>query len=477
MTTECGTRGEAPSVMVKPYNPEQAKYAKVWEKPEYRIDSPGEQWSQLFLHQAQPPMNSEAIDFGTGTGRGALMLALMGCMKVTMLDFATNCLDPEVAQACETQPTRLKFFEQDLTQPIAHTGAYGYCCDVMEHIPTKDVKTVLRNILSSAQHVFFGISTVPDNLGKLIGETLHLTVEPMQWWIKEIQDLGAMVHWTKELDGACAIYCSAWGEAGELIKTGKVNVADDTVNAQVKANVEAGWDHVRPHDTQDREVILLAGGPSMATSIDKILELRANGAAIFTVNGAYHWAIRAGLGDQIGAQIVLDAREFNSRFVEPVLPQCRYLIASQVHPGTLAGLPKDKTLLWHSGVSDQNEQLIREKQDGLFFPTPGGSTVTLRAIPLLRMLGFKRFHIFGFDSCVNTTDGKHHAYDQKENDCEPVIPVTCGGRMFLCTPWMTSQASEFRDLVKFLGDEVELAVYGDGLIAHIIETGASFSKE
>jgi hypothetical protein len=42
---------------------------------------------------------------------------------------------------------------------------------------------------------------------------------------------------------------------------------------------------------------------------------------------------------------------------------------------------------------------------------------------------------------------------------------------------MTSQASEFRDLVRFLGDEVELAVYGDGLIAHIVATGATFSKK
>jgi hypothetical protein len=49
--------------------------------------------------------------------------------------------------------------------------------------------------------------------------------------------------------------------------------------------------------------------------------------------------------------------------------------------------------------------------------------------------------------------------------------------MFSCTPWMLSQAQEFRGLVGFLGDEVELAVHGDGLIAHMIKTGAELSKE
>jgi hypothetical protein len=42
---------------------------------------------------------------------------------------------------------------------------------------------------------------------------------------------------------------------------------------------------------------------------------------------------------------------------------------------------------------------------------------------------------------------------------------------------MISQASEFRDLVRLLGDEVELAVYGDGLIAHMIKHGADLAPK
>ena len=72
-------------------------------------------------------------------------------------------------------------------------------------------------------------------------------------------------------------------------------------------------------------------------------------------------------------------------------------------------------------------------------------------------------------------DGAHHAYEQPENDGQPLFPVTCGGRVYLCAPWMLAQATEFIGIVKFMGDLVELSVHGDGLIAGIIRTGAQLA--
>jgi hypothetical protein len=84
--------------------------------------------------------------------------------------------------------------------------------------------------------------------------------------------------------------------------------------------------------------------------------------------------------------------------------------------------------------------------------------------------------LYGCDSCV-LKDGYHHAYEQKENDTEIVIPVTVNpsGRVFYGHTWMLSQAQEFMDVIKFLGDEINLAVYGDGLLAHILQTGANLA--
>ena len=475
---EEGYVGHAPSVLIKPIplkveNPLAAVYREMWTHSSYRRDSPGELMALMFLKEAGPRKGSEIIDFGCGTGRASFMLALFGGMKVMMLDFADNCLDPEVREALVTQKDMLSFRCADLVQGSPVTAPYGYCTDVMEHIPEEDVPAVLTNIMSAAHHVFFSIATVQDRLGQeTIGKDLHVTVRPVSWWMERLNEAGATVHWCRVDGNGFVAYVTAWKDAADIIKGGKLNVEEEVIYEQVLTNLRAGWQHAHPYDRQDREVVLLAGGPSTGEHLDKIKELRAAGCALVTMNGAYNWALEQGLKPSM--QIVVDAREFNSRFVRPVSPECLYLLASQVHPKTLEGLPRERTFLWHSGVTEEAEALIRE-QSGSFYPIPGGSTVALRAIPLLRMLGFWRLHIFGLDSCVWRSNATHHAYPQPENDEEHLFPIVVGGRQFFCAPWMVAQASEFRGLVRLLGDEVEMEVYGDGLIAHIIATGAELA--
>jgi hypothetical protein len=170
------------------------------------------------------------------------------------------------------------------------------------------------------------------------------------------------------------------------------------------------------------------------------------------------------------AFVMVDGRDFNKRFVENVVDDCKYFIASQCDPSVFEKLPKERTYVWHTSAEMINN--ILAEQYKTWWPIPGGSTVLLRAIPLFRMLGFKRFHLFGCDSCLE--DGKHHAYEQTENDGQLVAPVNVGGKIFYCNPWMISQAQEFIDLIRMLGDEIELEVYG-GLLRHILETGASYA--
>ncbi len=168
---------------------------------------------------------------------------------------------------------------------------------------------------------------------------------------------------------------------------------------------------------------------------------------------------------------MLDALEFNLSFTKPVVDYCKYFLASQCNPKAFEGLPKDRTYLWHTQAEFLNDELA--KQFEAWYPVPGGSTVLLRAIPLFRMLGFKRFHLFGCDSCLE--ENEHHAYEQKENDKQLVIPVNVDGKIFSCNPWMMCQAQEFIEIVKMLGDEFELEIYGGGLLSYILETGASYT--
>lgn len=492
-TAKAALEGVPPVLAHGAGNPESLKYGKLWAMPEYRAVAPGEQLAHVFLQQARPRRGAEVLDFGCGTGRGALMLALLGGLKVTMLDFVRNSLDPEIAQALTTQAHALAFIKADLEQPIPVVAEYGFCTDVMEHIPPDRVDRVLDHILKAAQHVFFSIATTEDTCGALIGEPLHLTVQPYSWWLRKLNDRDAVIHWSREQDGACLFYVSAWRTGRDVVKTGVLNVEAEQVRANVRHNIAQGWEQVHPHATNDLECMILGGGPSMPAFLDEIRAKRAAGVKLLTLNGAYNWALAHGLTPS--AQIIVDARAFNARFTKPVVDGCKYLIASQCDPGVLEGLPKDRTYLFHT-MTGLITDLLEAQYQGEWHAIPGGSTVLLRAIPLMRMLGYARFHLYGCDSCLQVgaesasqarrldAQGapfpiRHHAYAQPENDQGAILPVTVnpGGRIFYCHGWMASQAQEMLDLIRMLGDVIELEIHGDGLLAYLLQSGAQLAAD
>ena len=79
MTQAVGSVGYPPAVQIgKAPNPEKAKYDAMWQTEDYRRIAPGEALASVFLDVAKPPRGAHVLDFGAGTGRGAVMLALMG---------------------------------------------------------------------------------------------------------------------------------------------------------------------------------------------------------------------------------------------------------------------------------------------------------------------------------------------------------------------------------------------------------------
>ena len=461
---------DAPEIKVTNVRPlEKDLYKMMWERPEYRVVAPGENIAHEFLKQAKPEPGATVLDLGCGTGRGGLNLAFFGGMDVTMVDFAGNCLDADIVPMLETQKHALRFVEADLSEPLPVKAAYGFCTDVMEHIRPHHVDRVIDNCLAACQHVFFQISTVDDICGVLIGHKLHLSVHPYKWWLQKFKEKDCVIHWSQETDNACLFYVSNWLSGTDVVDAGVVNTEDEQIKKNVAHNIKQGFLQIEPHPTNDIEVMIVGGGPSLPQHVEKIKELRHNGVKLITINNAYKWCLDNGLTPS--AMVMVDAREFNARFIESVVEDCKYFIASQCHPSIFKGLPKDRTYIWHTQAEMLREML--DKQYEQWWPIPGGSTVLLRTIPLLRTLGFKRFHLFGCDSCLGE-DNKHHAYEQVENDGQLVMPVNVSGKIFNCNPWMVSQAQEFIDLIKMLGDEIELAVYG-GLLHHILESGASYA--
>lgn len=154
---------------------ERSKYDRMHAVPGYS-PGPGISHVRSALHHIVP--GSSIIDFGCGTGDAANAFIEKG-FKVYAVDISDLGLRHD-----------LRFFKSPLhklpkTLPVAD---WGFCCDVMEHLPPLWVGLSLRQMAQKVDNCYFSISGVPDAWGKKIGVTLHLTVMDGAWWLDQISD-------------------------------------------------------------------------------------------------------------------------------------------------------------------------------------------------------------------------------------------------------------------------------------------------
>jgi SAM-dependent methyltransferase len=500
-TAQAGARGHPPTVRIeKKENPLKAIYERAWtDDPDeeiknrtgYRCVAPGEKEVGKFWRLAKPYKTQTLIDFGCGTGRGAYRLYEHG-LNVTMLDFAANALDKNIAEEAKDNKY-LRFQQADLTEPLDIDYAqFGYCTDVLEHIPEEDVDAVLTNVIDNCRYAYFQICCVEDHFGEneFINDgdkdlALHLTVKPYRWWLQKLADLGVVIISSEDSGAYCSFYVAKSREMVFRPENGVLNVPTEARINNIRYAATLGLDVVRPYPNQNTEIMLLAGGPSLNDFEDEIREQREAGMPLITVNGAYNWAIDRGLRPSL--QFLIDSRQFNKRFVEqgPLTDKTKYCVGVTADPAVYDSLPKDRTLILHTSAEDEVESVISEEfgernQD--WFPIPGGCTVTLRALAALRMLGYYKINIYGFDSCYRTVDlnnridPEHHAYKQEENDedIDNVIIMTVGEgteyeKKFLCAGWMAYQLKDFELMATKILRDVNLNIKGDGMIAYSLE--------
>lgn len=181
---------------------EREKYERVWTFPSYRRVSPGEQEvGRAFYVMECAKLGRSLIDYGAGPGRATYHFQTMG-LDVLAVDHAANALETEVPfrQACLW----------DMPGDLGPSD-FAFCCDVMEHIPPEKVDAVLEGIARRTKvAAFFRIALHPDSMGaRTIGEPLHLTVQPAEWWLDRLMDAAEWAVVPLESPSNCALFvCS-----------------------------------------------------------------------------------------------------------------------------------------------------------------------------------------------------------------------------------------------------------------------------
>lgn len=163
---------------------EWRKYTHMWARHEYREHSPGERVVADALELLGPQIGDSIIDFGCGTGRASDRMADRN-LDTWSVDIAENA--PGKRTMDRGQFVKACLWDAEAMRPVP-VCSYGFCVDVMEHIPMVWVRSVLQHIKDHVEHgVFFQIATFHEKYGDLIGETLHLTVEPRRWWREQLE--------------------------------------------------------------------------------------------------------------------------------------------------------------------------------------------------------------------------------------------------------------------------------------------------
>lgn len=227
-------------------------------------------------------------------------------------------------------------------------------------------------------------------------------------------------------------------------------VSDAELFPRIKENCGQYLKRVRTVEPHEGAAVLVAGGPSLRDRIGAIEKRRDHGQTIFAMNGACQLLNDHGIVPEY--QILLDPQEFITHYIGEA---CAYLAASQCHPNVLEKVnDRAEPILWHVGIEGAEENIPRhEKGDCL---VGGGFTVGLCSMCLVYAMGYRKLHLYGYDS--SSTEQGDHAYKcpvagtDRWFDSPQNVTATIGGKKFKTTLGLARQAQEFPKLCDQLID-------------------------
>lgn len=238
---------------------------------------------------------------------------------------------------------------------------------------------------------------------------------------------------------------------------------DDQLLDHVKAAMKWDIPHFGPSPQNDHEVVLVGSGLSVRNNVEEIRKLKEQGAYVVAIKAAHDFLLDNGIRPHIA--LMVDPQPHIVDCFKKKEKGIYYFIASQCHPKVFEYFRGYDVVLWHllTGKEGEQEAINHELALG------GGSTSGMRAMTLAWAMGFRKLHLFGYDSCMINYDPEKNPVSELKIDGtmakepEP-MKLWIADRTFYCNPAMAAQATEFEKVMNAFRNQCRVKVWGDGAI-------------
>ena len=276
---------------------------------------------------------------------------------------------------------------------------------------------------------------------------------------------GVVLHFRGPRKRWMADYCHQWLGIGEGVQLEiSTNTSSEEMSENVRSCMLRGLPLVQTTAEHDGHAVLVGGGPSAAATLPEIRWRYEHGQTIFGLNGAAQWLADNGIPPQHG--VILDPRAKNAEFLDRRVG--KWLLASQCSPIVFNRAERlgIEPTAWHF-MDSADAQIQVSKQETPFII--GGNTVGLTAMGLVFAMGYRKLHLYGYDSSIAEATGENHAYEQAESDAEAMrLEVWSGARRFFVSPGMYAQVRAFPEWAALLANAgATITVHGDGLLPSV----------
>ncbi len=254
---------------------------------------------------------------------------------------------------------------------------------------------------------------------------------------------------------------SAWpGRVSLVIKTQNC-ASEDEIQANIRYSAPKFDRWVQECKVHHKTAVLLSAGPTLKDHLPAIQQHSDAGDIVFCVKHSHDFLIGEGIVP-FGC-VLLDPRSHVQDFIENPHPDVLYFVASMCHPTTLDRLIEKKANVigYNAHVGAGEDKAL--KGMGKHILIGGGSTSAVRGISVLYTMGFRRFRLYGFDSCYYE---KPDFTVKTKTGAQKYVEVEVSGRKFWSDLELMAQAQDFEKLMK-TGKDLDLEVFGEGMIPHI----------